>query len=1148
MRRVLLAFSTVLAVTSYVFAEPDSPLELVRALRAAGMLDLAIQRLEELRTKPDKLTPAEVQILPFELARIKLEEAGRETDDSRRATLVGQARSAFEEFLKNNQTHPMAAQANVEIARLLALQAKSRLSRGNRLEGQARALEYSRARPAFTEAINRYQGAIVNLDNRLKGLDEKDPLAGELSRSKAQAELDAAILQFELGQTYVGDDERTQRGTELDKAQKAFEKLTGKYSEKRIGFLATVWGLQAAHLNGDGKALPALDKFVTANRPNREAADAIRLSGFFGIEHAYEADIGKETPAQRFLRAERAAENWLRTYPDARNTPEGLGARYRRALMKEQQALIPGNVRYADPPKGKKDEPQGPRKIIGITPNGKSLLEDANKIYKELTETDNEYSERAQRHRLNNQLAILDGEGGKEGDPPLKSINTLEQGYLAAQIQLARIYKLSESGLSAEKRDAEEKRRVQLATDYLERGLRLTSPKDTARDVFDARMLLVRFLTQNERAAEAAVLGEALARNNPKAPKAALAAQLAVYAYNTAVAKLKAAGGADEDAEVDIGHIKNLAAFAETNWPSDGPTDAVRHVLAFYQSNREPKDYETAWSTYSRIGAGYSDVSQARREMAGAMFYLVRPEEKDPKKYRETLQQNITKRAAQWRTTLSGLESLSEPPGSANAHEAESWAGAKTMLAQLYYLAGDYDKVDATVKQVVDAVKKFNTVDEKKRDDLAFTARVLKYNALQGRAGDFIRAKEFAKVGEVLGGELEALKAELKLAPPAEAPPGFDRMRRAQRDFLIAAMSGFVQNKQPDKATELLEVLQSAGGSLESNVTVMKQLASSIRSQIESLNKDGKKGDADELARSFSEFLDKIRGDDTSKLSSGVVLFLGQGYGAVDQHARAAELYEQLLAQPFVNPGKTPQEQEDAAAKDATTRKELTFYRAKALRQAGGKVNFDKATALMQEIVGDPIKKGSKPGWGYKNLTIRKEYIALLEDQKFFRPALDNWALLSSEYGGAVRGAPPSPLKFLGQRATFLGIGQILDDVAPVVAMFPTRIGPTLDVAFKTVFPPLAERRNAQRVHYFDLFVEAQRCSARAYTTLPPPKGKEPTYVADKLTDIGQRLHDLLIKNDDVSAETKEKVKDLLDQYPAVKKKFDELSAAGPKS
>jgi hypothetical protein len=1156
MRRAVRALALSLALSTSAFAQKDSPLELVRSLRANGQFDLAAQKLEELRAKPTGLSPDEVQILPLELARIRLEEASRETEDSRRATLIGQARAAFEEFTRNNPDHPMAAQANVEIARLLALQAKGRLSRANRLESaDAKAREYTKIRPEFTKAMARYQEAIANLDGRIQKLDEataakkdkESPLAAELKRSKAQAELDAVVLQYELGQTFVGDDDRKKRGEEMDKAIKAFEKLGGQYQDTRIGFLARVWAFQSRYSQGEEKAAGDMNRYVSANRTHREAGDAVRLAAYFAIQHTFEADRGKEGPEQKFLRTEQAADDWLSKYPDAKNTPEGLGARYRRALMKEQRGLLPPNARFEES-KPKKDEPAGPRKIVNLTAAGKGLLEEANKHYKELAETENEYSDRAQRRRLTNQLLMLEAEG-KGGDTPLRSINTLEQGYLAAQIQLARIYDLEKSNQPADKREAEEKRRTQLATQYLERGLRLATAKDTPRDVFDAQMLLIRFLTQNERAVEAAVLGEALARNNPKVPKAALAAQLAVYAYNTALARLKSSGGSDEAAEADVARIKRLALFADATWPNDGPTDAIRHILAFYQGNRD-KDYDAAWKTYSRIGTGYPDLYQARREMAGALFYLVRPEEKDPKKYREALQKNITDRAQQWRTTMSALESLPEPQANAPAHEAESWAGAKTMQAQLYYLAGDADRVQATVKQVVDGLKRQTGLDDKKRDDLAYTARVLHYNALQSRAADYIRGKEYAKVGEVLGKELEALKADLGQAAPADAPPGFERMRQAQRGLLIAAMSASVQNKQADEASKLLDILQGAGGSLEANLAVLQQLVTAIRGQIDTLTKAGNKAEADDLARNFTEFLDKIRGDDTSKLAPGVVVFLGQGYGAVDQPARAAELFEQLINKPFVNTAKTDEEQRDAATKHETQVRQWRFYQAQALRQAGGKPNFDKAMALMQEVVGDPVKKGAKLGWGYRNLTIRKEYCRLLEDQGLFGAAGQNWVKLASEFGGADRGGPPAPVKFLGLRPTILAYAQAMDEAALAAFGVPAASSAGFDQGFKNVYPALAERRNAQRQIYFDIFVEVQRCSARSYSApqvVAKIKGG-PDAANLKLADVGQKLHELLARNEDVSPEIREKIHDVLNQYPLARKKFDELAAAGPKS
>jgi hypothetical protein len=926
-----------------------------------------------------------------------------------------------------------------------------------------------------------------------------------------------------------------------------------------------VWAWQCGFIIGDAaKAVPNIEKFATANRQNREAADAVRLAAYFGIEHTFESETAKDAPGGKFLRTERAAEQWLRTYPEARNTPEGLGAQYRRALMKEYQATqVPGMIRFEEPPKPKtkakdpeKEPPAGPRKINYVSPQAKDLLEQANKIYKELADTDNEYSERAHRRRLINQLIILEG-AGQGGDPPLKSINTLEQGYLAAQIQQAKMFdEAKDPTRPAADVEKLEKHRVKQAIEYLERGLQRATPRDPPRDVFDAQMLLTQFLTRDDRAVEAAVLGEALARSNPKMSKASAAAVLGIYAYNTAIGRLRQGGGGGDDEAADLQRLKNLATFAIATWPNDGPTDAARHVLGFYLLNKD-KQYQDAWRTYAAIGNGYSAAAQARREMAGAMFYLIRPEEKDPKRYRELLQQNITARAKEFAATLAALDALPVPPASAPGHAVESWAGAKTMQAQLYYMAADYDKVDATVKLVTDVLAKAPDPDEKHREaldpkkkvDLAYSIRALKFNALQGRAADFIRAKEFAKVGQALGPEIEAIKKELK-EPAPEETPGYARLRKARQDFLVVAMSGYLQNKQADQAGELLDALQSGGGSVEQNVAALRSLVTSVRGQIDALTKEGKRAEADEMARGFTEFLDKIKGDDTSKLSNNVIVFLGDGYAAVDQAAKGAELFGQVLARPFApNPKATPEEQEEAKGKHATFLREVEFRQARAYRLAG---KFPEATALMKKIVGDPApaKKGepSPPrGWGYGNIAIRKEYCMLLEDQNLFGPAVNNWMQMTGDFAQS-RSGPPVPVRFLGSRPTFETFGKALDAGLAARYGMPANVTAFLDVGFKTVYPTVAATRDRQRLVYFDLYYEAMRCSARAYTT-PAAAAKVkggPAVVEQKLADIGQKFHELLTKNDDVPPDVREKIKELVDKTPAMKKKFDELAATTP--
>ena len=58
------------------------------------------------------------------------------------------------------------------------------------------------------------------------------------------------------------------------------------------------------------------------------------------------------------------------------------------------------------------------------------------------------------------------------------------------------------------------------------------------------------------------------------------------------------------------------------------------------------------------------------------------------------------------------------------------------------------------------------------------------------------------------------MKKELKAPAPEEPRPGSPGCGKARRDFLIVAMSGYLQNKQADQAGELLDALQSGGGSV----------------------------------------------------------------------------------------------------------------------------------------------------------------------------------------------------------------------------------------------------------------------------------------------------------------------------------------------
>jgi hypothetical protein len=1096
MRRASIVLAGCLFLTTPLAAQLPSPYELVRGLRTAGLVDLAAQRLEELKAKPGALNPEDLKIYSLELARTRLEQAAVEPDDAKRIALLGQARSEFDTFIKTQPQHPLIVQANVEIARLLALQGKAQLSKAKRSDEKSRPQEMTTARNLFQEAITNYQKATTALANQIKGMDAKSPLQQELEESRLQATLDTGILLTEQAQTFA---EQRQKSDNILKAQKLFDQLADEHANHRVGKLAHVWSLQCQYEIVDpAKSVSTMEKYEQTNRNNRAANEAVRLARFFAIQHIFESDQwnqSKEQPLSRLSRADQAAARWLTAYPESRNTPEGLGARYRRAIIKEQQARLSGGIKI--------DEKTN--RVASMSADARRYFQEANAIYRDLSDTENEYADRAQRNRLTNQVMLLDADG-KGGDPPLNSIKTLEDGYLAAQIQQARLLQAAErfrsekSEMTAEQLMGEEKKREANALRYLERGLQKKSATDTPRDLFDAQMLLVHYLTKTGRANEAAILGEALSQQNPRNPKAARAALLGIYAYNTSIAQLKEAGAEEDVQEVDLSRLKNLAQFAEKTWPNDSATDGIRHVVAFYQ-NKEGALQE-AWNTYNRIGTNYGSASQARREMAGVLFNLVRPTTKDAKAYRETLTKNIAAHGAQWKKTLNLLETLPVPTAATPTAEAESYLGAKTMLAQLYFMSGDYGKVDEVVKNLTTLVPTLKELDEKKRDDLSFRAQSLRYNSVQGKLAELVRTQKFDQIPAMLDPELIKLKEALKTPAPSDPPAGFDILRKAQRDLIIGSMAAFVQNKQIDRANELLDVLKSTGSNLESNLAVLRQLSSSIRTQIDGLRKETKTAEADELAASFTTFLDNI-GKDPEKLSVGVISFLGQGYSAIDNHLKAAELFQTILDRPFENKGKTDEEKKELENADIKLRRQLSFMQARSYRLAGGDVNLKKASTIMAEIVGNPLDKSTKRGWGFGNIEARKEYIHLLEDMQKFGPAISNWKLMVNSF---VPGGLPAPPKAGDQE------------------------GP---------------KKVALRQVYFDLFYETNRSSARAYSTIEPAKLKMTTaQIDDKLAGIGQALYELVSKNSDISEDIREKVLDLVEKYPAMKKKYDELSAS----
>ena len=141
-RAVVLA---VLALSAApVAAQPGDPLDLARGLRDNGLADLAVEYLD--RVAAGTPSPALAALLPLERAQARLDLAGDEADDAKRDALIAKAKAEFEQFLATQSNHPRRAEAAVALARVVSAQAKSVLSRSNKLADDAQR-KAERARP-----------------------------------------------------------------------------------------------------------------------------------------------------------------------------------------------------------------------------------------------------------------------------------------------------------------------------------------------------------------------------------------------------------------------------------------------------------------------------------------------------------------------------------------------------------------------------------------------------------------------------------------------------------------------------------------------------------------------------------------------------------------------------------------------------------------------------------------------------------------------------------------------------------------------------------------------------------------------------------------------------------------------------------------
>jgi hypothetical protein len=1116
------------------------------------MPDLALEYLKDLEKKP--LPEGVGAELPLERAKCLAGAAADEPDEGARANLAAEARAGFDAFLRAAPDHPRAAEAYLALARLASLDAKARLSRAKRVDLPAEAgadrdeavkrqrAEAAAARPLFDEAARRFDDAAGRLDAQAEKTPP-GPARRDLDRARFDARLEAGVSRLARADTYLhpSADERAERVKDIDQARDTFAALArDPATPPRVAHVARAWMAECAFEKDERKAAEEeLSRVLAA--PGPEADDGKRQARFFRVRRKFAEAVTGRT-ARGYEEAEKLAREWLRDYGrDRRAAAEAVAVRWYLGFTVQAlaDALLP-------PPPKTPPKPGAPEPAVPAA--ARARYAEAERLYRQVAQTDTEYAARAGRQRLMVVRRLL----GEANQPPA-AYATFEEAQMAALIHLGKVAELEKAGGA----DAEVKDRRQQVVALLERARELATPADSPADIADVNLRLVVYYLQAGQPARAAVLGEAVARAARPGTRPATAGALAVNAYAAAAAqpgvapdKLPAAQRADRDRAVRLAH------YLDDRFPADPATDSVRHRLAalLYEDGK-PVDALTA---VLKVRPGYAEVVPARL-FAGAVASQVLAA--------RDLPLPDDRRRDLFRRVVADLAAVPRPPADAPADDARAYLTARCRLALLYLLQprtdpdGEkaepgYANARKLAEEALALAPTFTSLTrtggkepnpdglemvllaEDARTKAAFlTGQGLflqgkydeAYNAIglilaemrqNGPYAEVVRKTAAAPAPEPKKAEEAKTDGEPKKdadgepkddAAAGDEPDAAARGRAARlaegvdklrRELVMLAVKIRVKQGRADLGVEQLDLLRAYGGGPDANPATLRQLAADLGGQVQALRREGKADEAKALADAFGKLLDGVAA--APNLPPSTRLLVGQALVLVGEYGKAEAVLKQVPAP--ADRGllsKPPADLDEAARRQVLEYRRAVLELVRALRL--GK-KYPEAEAQLQAAMGPP----GQPGWGFNSLEFRKELAYL------------------SEARGADAADPGEARRHWGEA---------LKEWATIAAAARRQYETLAKETKKPDNAAILRAKNA----FYDAFFESNRCVVLANRQLL----KDGPKLQTTWDNVGKKFAEVeRAAGNDLTAEVRARYADFLAEQPELKKAYE---AAGGK-
>lgn len=568
-RRAAVLLSAVAGATLGSLADAraaDVDAQFVEQLQQRGWNDTAAEFIEWSVDQPI-VSPQFRNQAAYLQAKARVAQAGRALNLQTQQATLQQAADSFTQFAAANPQSPQAVDALRERTMALARLAQLAAVEPNRLPPGAPNLPQlvAEARAKYNAAIEAAGQFVAACDQRLAQLPKAAAVAVgsdaaqlrvKLQNQQAEGRRFAAILQFESALL----DPASRAGKEaLSAAQRELTALSQEFRNDpwTRHYLGRCY--QAAEEYE--KALGVYETVVGQPSGDPELRRCQAATHQFRTECLVLADKAEEAArdASDFLRRSQTAE---------RSKPEWVGLAYQ--LARAELALA--------------------KEVGAQTNEGERLIEQARERLSEVAQEAGEFQQAARAD-----LATLGGRSTQRRDVRnFADAASAAREAVEQMTALSRAARLAANNNPSAVAGLEEDASAQgkAAQGYLEQALELADDKSPPDEVDKVRYYLAWIYLNDGRLAEAAELGEQLARESPDSPFAAPGAGVALRAYEKLAAQQADAG---DSANGDVHEkLESVAQLIAARWPNskDAAASANMLVAAALRSNQLDKAAE----------------------------------------------------------------------------------------------------------------------------------------------------------------------------------------------------------------------------------------------------------------------------------------------------------------------------------------------------------------------------------------------------------------------------------------------------------------------------------------------------------------------------------------------------------------------------